>query len=342
MNAQLLCAGLGTRFRPITDKIAKPAIPFLNLPQIAYSLIYLESLKLENLVINTHHLPKTVEAAARAIAAPNYKLHFSHEPKILGSGGGVKNNSSVLTGDPIVVVNGDEIILFSHPNGFQPLVEFHKSRGALATLLTTKHPEAGRSLGGIWADSTGAITKLGGTDLATADSAQHFIGVFVFSSRIFKYMPAAATDFHIFKDFLQPAIAAGEKVLSYFDPNLLWYETTDTATYLESTRSALEMLSRDTVHAKHLLAIMNRFGHKYERLGEAQWVARGAFFDPFAVSGSYLLLGEDSSIGEGTEVRGFAVMGNNARFQQGILDSSVIAPGVHINEMITLRQQVVV
>src|SRR5580698_8851230 len=139
MNALILCAGLGTRFRPTTEKIAKPALPFLNLPLLAYSLVYLESVGLNTLVINTHHLPKTVEAAASGLVKSSYKTIFSNEPKILGSGGGIKNNEAHLKGrltsdDEFLVANGDEVMLFNHGDGLSRLVAFHRAQGALATL----------------------------------------------------------------------------------------------------------------------------------------------------------------------------------------------------------------
>src|SRR4051812_5726608 len=105
MNALLLCAGLGTRFRPITDKIAKPTIPFLNVPLLGYSLAYLENAGLKNLVMNTHHLPDTIKATSKTLCADiNYKTQFSHEPEILGSGGGIKNAENLLaTTDDFIV-----------------------------------------------------------------------------------------------------------------------------------------------------------------------------------------------------------------------------------------------
>ncbi len=345
MNAELLCAGLGTRFRPTTDRVAKPALPFLNLPQLAYSLVYLESLGLENLVINTHHLPQTVESAVRGLTKASggkYNLHFSNETKILGSGGGIKNNAAQLTGENFLVINGDEIILFNHDYGLKPLIDFHRQSGALATLLTTDHPAAGLTLGGVWANADGLVTKLGGTDPNRKEKAQHFTGVFIFSERVFKYMPAHSLPFHIFNHCLEPAMIRGEKVFAYHDPSLLWLETTDLNSYLESTQRALIELGQDSVFGRRLNNVFARFGFTYERIGEAQWVSKGSVFNGALNPGSFLLMGPESYVDANVEVRDFAVLGADSRVMQGLIESSVIAPGVHINEMTSLRRQLIV
>ena len=57
MKAMLLSAGYGNRFKPHTNKVAKPAIPFLNIPMLGYPIYYLEQIGIEKLAINTHYLP---------------------------------------------------------------------------------------------------------------------------------------------------------------------------------------------------------------------------------------------------------------------------------------------
>ncbi len=336
MNAMLLCAGLGTRFLPVTEKVAKPAIPFLNIPLLGYSLFEIEKLKPKTIAINTHHLPKTVETAARELAGAQakYGLQFSHEPEILGSGGGIRAAEAHLAGDEFIVANGDEVNVFAHSAGYGPLVEFHRKANALATLLTTVHPEAGRTMGGVWAKPDGTITRLGEKD---GENAQHFAGVFVFSPRIFNFMPKTGA-FHIFHECLIPAIRAGERVMAYQDPDILWLDTTDMKSFVASTERALIELEK-AKYAKQLLAVQERFGHKMNHVNNRQWLATGAHFS--GNPSAYVFMGENSEIGPGADVQNFAVIGQDARFLQGVVESSVVGPNVHINELVALRRQVV-
>ncbi|OFZ14488.1 MAG: hypothetical protein A2Z20_00670 [Bdellovibrionales bacterium RBG_16_40_8] len=324
MNAILLSAGLGTRFRPTTEKIAKPAIPFLNVPLLSYMIYYFEKMGLDNLVLNTHHLPKIVEAAARHVThKQNYHLQFSFESKILGSGGGIKNAEKLLRAkDDFLVANGDEIILFNHNRGFLPLLEFHKKNKALATLLTSNHPHAGKTLGGVWSDSNHQITNLGEIDLARS-GAQHFTGVFVFSPKIFSFMPDGK--FHIFKDCLHKAMSSGEKVLSYHDDNLLWLDTSSENDYLQSTREALAVLDRSSVHASTLTQILKRFGQNFVQTGNKQWLCPGAKFTGALDPDSYLFMGPKSEVGPDVKISGFAVIRDHVTFDHGLIENSVIA-----------------
>jgi len=343
MNAMILCAGLGMRFKPVSEKTAKPAIPFLNVPLLGYSLAYLESLGMKNLVINTHHLPKTIQAAADKILKTSYKTTFLHEPKILGSGGGIKNAEAILKSDgDFTVLNGDSAVVFNHSDGLSRVLAFHRANSALATLLTTEHPEAGRSLGGVWADDAGRITRLGVKDPATADKAKHFCSVFIFSPRIFDFMPKGSGEFHIFRECLEPAIKAGEKILAYNEPGLKWFDMTDLRQHVEATAAALDVLRHDDAYSKNLWAIQDRFGQKYERTGEAQWIGPKGKFSGALKPGAKLLMAASSTIDAGVEVAGFAVLGEGARFSQGFIESSTIAGGVHVNELVAVRRQLII
>lgn len=346
MNALLLSAGLGTRFQPTTNKLAKPCIPFLNVPLMGYTLFYLEKCNLRNLVLNTHHLPKNVESVAECLTyQQNYKVHFSHEPKILGSGGGIKQaekylrDSAADADDYFIVANADEVILFNHAEGFQPLIDFHKKNNALVTMLTTEHPDAGTKLGGLWADENNIITKLGG--LSDAPHARHFTGVYVFSTRVFSLMPARG-EFHIFKDCLHKAMAANEKVLSFHDKNLIWLDNSSEKDYIASTRMALKTLNGNSLAAKNLSDILHRFHQKFEKVSNRQWLCAGAQFEGVLNKDSYLFMGPDSKLKMSTEVKDFAVVGANSTFGPGYLESVAIAPNIKINELVSLRSQLVV
>src|SRR4051812_50201657 len=82
----VLCAGFGTRLRPLTDRVPKPLVPLCGVPLLRYNLALLKNAGAGEVVINTHHLGAEMEKGARAIAAElSLDLHASREEKhILG------------------------------------------------------------------------------------------------------------------------------------------------------------------------------------------------------------------------------------------------------------------
>src|SRR5260370_8585198 len=87
MKAMVLCAGFGTRLRPLTDKVPKPLIPLCGVPLLRFIFALLKKAGIREIVINTHHLAAEMERGAVRIAAElQLALHVSREAKhILGT-----------------------------------------------------------------------------------------------------------------------------------------------------------------------------------------------------------------------------------------------------------------
>ena len=63
-EAVILAAGLGLRMRPLTERIPKPALPFLNRPILHWTLEALAAAGVRRVFVNLHHLPQAVKEAA--------------------------------------------------------------------------------------------------------------------------------------------------------------------------------------------------------------------------------------------------------------------------------------
>src|SRR5690606_27499936 len=89
MIAMVLAAGLGTRLRPLTEKIPKPALPLLGSTLLEENLALVARLGVREVVVNAHHLADQVARIARSAADRlGLKLHLSIEsPEPLGTGG---------------------------------------------------------------------------------------------------------------------------------------------------------------------------------------------------------------------------------------------------------------
>ena len=69
MRAILLCAGRGVRFRPVTERIPKPLLPFLNVPLAVAHLRRLHEAGIREVAVNLHHLGDQIERQLREQSA---------------------------------------------------------------------------------------------------------------------------------------------------------------------------------------------------------------------------------------------------------------------------------
>lgn len=143
--AVVLCAGLGTRLRPLTDWRAKPAMPVGNEPLVGVILRRLAAAGITDAIVNLHHLPHTVTREIGDGSQWGLHVRYSWEqPEILGSAGGPRHALSLVDAETVLVVNGDS--LSDVP--LRTLWDAHVDAGASVTLGLMPHPAPG-AYGGV-------------------------------------------------------------------------------------------------------------------------------------------------------------------------------------------------
>lgn len=249
MNVLILAAGEGTRLRPYTLQMPKPAIPFLTVPLACYSLSLFENIKIENLVANTFYLPDQVQSLFRRLNYPSKKLCFSEESgQILGSGGGIHNAGKYLMGGDFIVMNGDEVILPSQPGLLQEMLDFHRWHKGLATLMVMDHAEVGKKFGGAWVkqgqtEGQEKVSCFSKTQPSPDLKGYHFVGVMIFSERIFSYFKDQIVEENILYETLTKAMSLGEEVYVH-KANPIWFETGNPVDFTAATQFCVDELSK--------------------------------------------------------------------------------------------------
>ncbi|MDZ4678621.1 MAG: NDP-sugar synthase [Oligoflexia bacterium] len=325
MNGLLLAAGLGTRFQPFTEKIPKPVIPLLNIPIAFYNLHLMQQLGLDNLTINTHHLPdKIKETFHKYSDAINVPLHFSDEKnKILGTGGAIKKARQTLSSRGTFVVANADVV-----NGFSitDALEVHHQSHALATLIVMEHPEAGKKYGAVWVDDKNQVVHIGKEKPAKECKPFHFVGVHLLEESIFKYIPAGACDINY--DVYLKAIAKDEVVMAY-EKSGLWFDAGTLQDYLEATESLLKMLPK-LQHQPYFLSLFRRFWPGYDRRPNI-WEGQGCEHLLPLGNQNKILLGRQCLIHSSVKVSGFAVFGDGCTVDKNaVIENSIIAAGVNV------------
>ncbi len=189
--ALVLCAGLGTRLRPLTEYRAKPAMPVGDDVLVGYILRDLATAGITDAVLNLHHLPATVTREIGDGTQYGVRVRYSWEqPRVLGSAGGPRHALPLLDGDTVLIVNGDTLCDLP----VRQLWERHHASGALVTLGLMPHPAPGR-YGGVTldADVTGPLPLegrvTGFVPRTSTEPSVHFPGIQVVDRSVFAAIP---------------------------------------------------------------------------------------------------------------------------------------------------------
>lgn len=265
-SVMTLTAGEGTRFRPHTLKVPKPALPFLNVPMAFYSLAALAEVQPTRLVANAFHLEEQIRTLFSGAEEKSHSIKEVHVRsdggKILGSAGGLKNCENLFFSDEnIFLCNGDEVFLPSHYGQFQKMLEFHEREKNLATLMVMEHPEVGSRFGGIWTDAQNTVLDIGKSTTIEGLQGFHFIGVSLLHRRIFDHIPEGSEQ-NIFYDTLKPLLKEGRVKAFPFEGS--WYETGNLKSYLEATEACLAHLKANDAAGKHLERVLSHLSPQSE------------------------------------------------------------------------------
>jgi NDP-sugar pyrophosphorylase family protein len=223
----ILAAGYGTRLRPITYLLPKPMVPVCNRPLIAYAVEQYLRAGIRDIIVNLHHLPEPIEQfLADGFDA---RFHFSREPEILGTGGGVRKVRPLLEGEEdFFLVNADTI---QYPD-YEAL---RSARGDALAALTLRHPPEGDRFTPVYC-SNGVITGFGKGN----GEALMFAGSHCISTRIFRWLPEKEFS-GIVDEAYQPAMAQGEVVAGIVDDDERWFDIGTPQRYMTASRSVLDL-----------------------------------------------------------------------------------------------------
>lgn len=298
----ILAAGLGTRMRPLSGLRAKPALPVLNRPLLHFTLEALRRIGVKDVVVNTHHRPASIRRAVGDGDAFGMRVRYSHEPRILGSIGGVRKLRGFFGDDAFLLLNGDMVFDFE----LRRLIARHRRAGALATVSLQPFPARG-SYRAVVTDARGRIRSFGGYPRPARGRAWHFTGVQVIEPRILDRLPPGYAE--TARDLYGPLIAEGAPL--YGVPlEGPWYDLSSPSLYLVSQ---MELLEKGFAGAREGLCI-----DPSARIGEGVVIRRSVIGARCVVAPGAVV--RDSVLWQGVRV------GAGARVERAIVTDRVRVP----------------
>ena len=255
MHGIVLCAGLGTRLRPLTQALPKPVVPVGTLPAALRNAEQLLDAGIRSVHMNTHYLAEEVEAQVRAAAYsrgwPAQAVRFWNEPEILETGGGIAriiHHYSQELGHSefwdTVVVSGDIVADIPLDLMMQRWAARHQNETSLmATVpLTTPRNDV------TWVSSDFSHISGFGSDFSPEEAKAKHLNARVFSNHQI-LSGALVKGVEIEKRssidlFYRASIARGEKILhTPFTIDAHWFDIGTPESYLKCA-SALSLHSK--------------------------------------------------------------------------------------------------
>ena len=156
MQAIVLVGGEGTRLRPLTDDVPKPALTLVDRPFLAYMIEWLASHGVTEAVLACGFLPDVLRAALGEGEHAGVRLTYVTEPDRRGTAGAIRFAADALgerLGDRFLALNGD--VLTDLDLG--ALIRAHEERSAPATVAL--HPvDDSAAYGLVSTDPGGVVT----------------------------------------------------------------------------------------------------------------------------------------------------------------------------------------
>ncbi len=133
MQAIVLVGGEGTRLRPLTNEVPKPALTLVDRPFLAYMVEWLAAHGVDEVVLACGFLPDVLREALGEGERDGVRLTYVVEPDRRGTAGAIRFAAEALgdrLGERFLALNGDVLTDLD----LTALQSFHAERGAAATL----------------------------------------------------------------------------------------------------------------------------------------------------------------------------------------------------------------
>lgn len=134
MKAMIFAAGLGTRLKPLTDRMPKALVPVGGVPLLEQLVIRLKDAGFDHLVVNVHHFAEQIYEFLEQKGNFGIDIAVSDERDMLReTGGGIRHATPLLRGEGPFLVHNVDIISNLDLEWFR---SSHRD-GDLATILVS-------------------------------------------------------------------------------------------------------------------------------------------------------------------------------------------------------------
>lgn len=241
MKAIVLCAGLGTRLRPLTFSTAKHLIPVANKPVLDFAIESLVAVGARDIgIIVSRESWPIIQNAIDDGGRFGARVTYIEQPQPRGLAHACQCAESFVADDPFIMYLGDNLL----PEGMTAPAKLFQESGANAVVMLKPVDDPSR-FGIAELDGNRIVRLVEKPKEPKSDLA--IVGGYVFDKNIFdsirRIKPSWRNEYEI-TDAIQDLIDRGLSVLPYVVQGW-WKDTGKPEDILDANRAMLDTLQRD-------------------------------------------------------------------------------------------------
>lgn len=219
MKAVIMAGGMGSRLRPLTDKIPKPMVNIIDKPVAEYIVELLKKHGITDIAMTLCYRPSVIMRYFGDGSKWGVKISYFIEESPLGTAGSVKNAQKFLDED-FVVISGDAFTNID----LTSLIDMHYNAKAQVT-IATKSVDDVTSFGVVATDGSGLVTQFVEKPLKS-DIRTVNTGIYVMDKSVLDMIPKG-----VFYDFSKQLFPRMKGSLYAFECNCYWSDIGTLSSY---------------------------------------------------------------------------------------------------------------
>jgi mannose-1-phosphate guanylyltransferase len=319
MQAIVLVGGEGTRLRPLTENVPKPALTLVDRPFLAFMIEWLAGHGVAEVVLACGFLPDVLRAAlAGEEERAGVKIRYVAEPRPLGTAGAIRFAADALGDeleDRFLALNGDVLTDLD----LSALLRAHRESGATATIGL--HPVEDSSAFGLVQSGDGGEVLEFLEKTGEAAPGEVNAGIYVLERSVLDSVPPGE-NVSIEREVFPHLVGKGLHGLRL---DGYWMDIGTPERYLQASWDILE----------------GRVATRVEPTGPSVLVDPGAEVNGTATVGPRAVVGPGCHVGAGAHVLESVLLGGCKVGENARVAGSILAPGAVVSAGVELAGAVV-
>ncbi len=287
-----MAGGEGSRLRPLTCDRPKPMVPVMNRPMMEHIVALLKGYDLTEIGVTLQYLPEQIKNYFGDGREFGVNMRYFVEDSPLGTAGSVKNAGDFLD-ETFIVISGDALTDFN----LQEAMEYHREKGAAATLVLTRVPEP-LEYGVVITTQDGRITQFlekPGWGEVFSDTVN--TGIYILEPEVLSHFPQGVM-FDFARDLFPLLMQKGYSLFGFIADGY-WCDIGNLQQYQQA--------HLDILQGRVKVQFMEKEVSKGVYIGENVMIEQGA------VINGPVLIGSGTKIGKGARVEDHTVIGPNSQ-----------------------------